>query len=168
MWDSHSLFEKVMTGFVTQKCREHIFLKTDSVGATFPTQRIGGVYFVFLRQEGFRQPPRKHFVIHGKFMGNRFMEIHGTSNGKTMEKPWKTQWKIHWKSMGNPWMTKTEKKEMFPWYSMGPHGSPWGPMGTHEELWVPMGSHGDPWGPMGTHGYPYRSPWEPMGSHGSP
>jgi len=32
---------------------------------------IGGVYFVFLRQEGFRQPPRKHFVIHGKSIGNR-------------------------------------------------------------------------------------------------
>ena len=42
--------------------------------------RYGGVYFVFLRQEGFRQPPRKHFVIHG--------------NSWKID-PWKIEWKIH-------------------------------------------------------------------------
>ena len=47
-------------------------------------ERYGGVYFVFLRQEGFRQPPRKHFVIHGKIMQNR---IHGKSN------PWVPKWR---------------------------------------------------------------------------
>ena len=36
--------------------------------------KYGGVYFVFLRQEGFRQPPRKHFVSHGKILGNRSMK----------------------------------------------------------------------------------------------
>ena len=69
-------------------------------------------------------------------------------------------WKIHGKSMDN----KNGKKEMFPWYSMGPRGGPWGPMGPHEESWVPMGPHGFPWVPMGSHGFP----WVPMGSHGSP
>ena len=58
--------------------------------------QYGGVYFVFLRQEGFRQPPRKHFVIHGKSMENR-----------SMENPWKIEWKNQGKtmenSMGNPW-----------------------------------------------------------------
>ena len=39
----------------------------------------GGVYFVFLRQEGYRKPPGKHFVIHGQIMENR-----------SMENPWKT------------------------------------------------------------------------------
>ena len=34
------------------------------------------------------------------------------------KKPWTTQWEIHGKSMGNPWKIKTEKKEMFPWFSM--------------------------------------------------
>ena len=37
---------------------------------------------------------------------------------KPLEKQWKTQWEIHGKSMGNPWKIKTEKKEMFPWFSM--------------------------------------------------
>ena len=37
---------------------------------------------------------------------------------KPWEKPWKTQWEIHEKSIGNPWKIKTEKKEMFPWFSM--------------------------------------------------
>ena len=77
----------------------------------------GGVYFVFLRQEGYRKPPGKHFVIHGQIMENR-----------SMENPWKIQCKNHGKnhgklngkSMENPWKIKTEKKEMFPWYSM-PH-----------------------------------------------
>ena len=56
----------------------------------------GGVYFVFLRQEGFRQPPRKHFVIHGKSMENRSME-------NRMEKPCENHWKLDGKSMENPW-----------------------------------------------------------------
>ena len=45
-------------------------------------------------------------------------KIHGKCYGKHMQKQWKTQWKIHGKSMGNPWKIKTEKKEMFPWFSM--------------------------------------------------
>ena len=147
------------------------------------TRTHGGVYFVFLRQEGFRQPPRKHFVIHGKFMENQSMEnpweIEWNNHGKTMEHSMGNPWKIHGKSMDN----KNGKKDMFPWYSMGPHGGPWGPMGPHEESWVPMGSHGFPWvpwvpmgtpwvpmGPMGPHGTPWGphgvpmgSPWVPMG-----
>ena len=37
---------------------------------------------------------------------------------KPWKKQWKTQWEIHGKSIGNPWIIKTEKKEMFPWFSM--------------------------------------------------
>ena len=37
---------------------------------------------------------------------------------KTMENSMGNPWKIHGKSMGNPWEIKTEKKEMFPWFSM--------------------------------------------------
>ena len=37
---------------------------------------------------------------------------------KPWEKPWNIRWEIHEKSMGNPWKIKTEKKEMFPWFSM--------------------------------------------------
>ena len=77
-------------------------------GATY-----GGVYFVFLRQEAFRQPPRKHFVIHGKSM-----EIHGKSNGKSMEKFMDNPWIILGKSMNNPWIIKTEKRKRF-------RGTPW-------------------------------------------
>ena len=61
-------------------------------------------------------------------MGNPW-ENHGKSMENSMDNPWET----HGKSMDN----KNEKKEMFPWYSMGPHGGPWGPMGPHEESWVP-------------------------------
>ena len=70
-----------------------------------------------------------------------------------MENSMGNPWKIHGKSMDN----KNGKKEMFPWYSMGPHGGPWGPMGPHEESWVPMGSHGFPWVPMGPHGDPWST-----------
>ena len=67
-------------------------------------EQCGGVYFVFLRQEGFRQPPRKHFVIHGKSMDNPWMEnpwkIH---DGKTMEKQLKIHGKSYGNSMENPW-----------------------------------------------------------------
>ena len=49
----------------------------------------GGVYFVFLRQEGYRKPPGKHFVIHGQIMENR-----------SMENPWKIQCKNQWKNHG--------------------------------------------------------------------
>ena len=87
-------------------------------------------------------------------------KIHGKSNGKTLEKSMGNPWKIHGKSMDN----KNGNKEMFPWYSMGPHGGPWGPMGPHEESWVPMGSHGFPWVSMGSHGS-HGFPWVPMGSH---
>ncbi len=118
------------------------FLCLINRGASLST--CGGVYFVFLRQEGFRQPPRKHFVIHGKSMENRSMEnpwkIEWKIHGETMENSMENPWEIHGKSMDN----KNGKKEMFPWYSMGPHGGPWGPMGPHEESWVPMGSHGSP------------------------
>ena len=88
-----------------------------------------------------------------------------------MGNPWKIEWKnhgknhgnIHGKSMGNPWIIKTEKSKCFcgtPWVPMGAHGDPWAPMWNHGFPWVPMGSHGFPWVPMG-------SPWVPMGSHGS-
>ena len=70
------------------------------------TRIFGGVYFVFLRQEGFRQPPRKHFVINGKIMENR-----------SMKNPWNIEWKNHGKLngkyMGNPWIIKTEKRKCF-------------------------------------------------------
>ena len=64
------------------------------------TGAFGGVYFVFLHQEGYRKPPGKHFVIHGQIMETRSMENpwkiqcknhgknHGKLNGKSMENPW--------------------------------------------------------------------------------
>ena len=104
----------------------------------------GGVYFAFLSREGFRQSPRKHFVIHGKFMGNPW-KFKWNNHGKTMDNSMENAWKIHGKSMDN----EKGKKDMFPWYSMGSHGGPSGPMCPHEESWVPMGFHGSPWVPMG-------------------
>ena len=49
---------------------------------------------------------------------------------KPWKKPWKTQWEIHGKSMGNPWIIKTEKRKCFP-------GTPWGPKRTHGN-WDPI------------------------------
>ena len=128
----------------------------------------GGVYFVFLRQEGFRKPPRKHFVIHGKFMENPPMEsswkiewkIHGEIHGKSMENPWE----IHGKSMDNK--NGKNVSVVLHGVSMGTHGDPWAPMRNHGFPWVPMGPHGDPWAPIDSHGLPWVR--VPMGSHGSP
>ena len=101
-----------------------------------------------------------------------------------MEKPWTINGEFHRKSMGNPWIIKTEKRKCFRGTLWGPHGDPWGPMGNpwepmgpHGSPWEPMGPHGspwDPWGPMGTIGFPWGSmgthdsSWGPMGPHGDP
>ena len=65
-------------------------------------------------------------------MENRSMEnpwkiewkFHGKINGKTMENSMENPWKINGKSMDN----KNGKKGNV---SVVLHGSPWGPMGTH-------------------------------------
>ena len=88
-----------------------------------------------------------------------------------MENPWTNHRKIHGKSMGNPWVIKTEKRKCFRGTPWGPHGDPWAPMRNHGFPWEPMGTHGDPCVPMGPHGSPWV-PWDPMGSpwgpHGAP
>ena len=90
----------------------------------------------------------KTWEIHG-------WKIHGKLNGKIMEKPCKTQWKIHGKSMDNK-----KRNTCFRGTPWGPHGDPWAPMRNHGFPWEPMGAHGSPWVPMGPHG-------DPMEYHGS-
>ena len=45
--------------------------------------------------------------IHGKSNAKTMGKTMENSMGKSMENPW-----------GNPWKIKTEKKEIFPWFSM--------------------------------------------------
>ena len=105
---------------IVQRLRDVV---TTLLRCCYDAERRGGVYFVFLRQEGFRQPPRKHFVIHGKSMGNRSMENPWKIEWEIHGKPWTIHGKFHGKSMENHEQSmdrKNGKKEMFPWYSMGP------------------------------------------------
>ena len=60
-WDSFFMFVEQML----------VILWIASSSQRLLFSEIGGVYFVFSHQEGFRQPPQKHFVIHGRSMENQ-------------------------------------------------------------------------------------------------
>ena len=119
----------------------------------------------FLTPGGVPATTTETFCNSWKNHGN---SIHEKSMENRMEKPWETQCNIHGKSMGNPWIIKTEKRNSFRGTPWGPHGDPWAPMRNHGFPWVSMGPHGSPWvpmGPMGAHcsHWSHGSPWGPHG-----
>ena len=135
---------------------------------TFKRNNIWRCLLCFLTPGGVPATTTETFCNSWKNHGNRSMEkpwkIEWEIHGKTIGNPLKIPWKIHGTSMKNPWIIKTGKRKCFRGTPWGPHGDPWGPMRNHGFPWAPMGSHGSPWVSMGSHGFP----WVSMGSHGSP